>query len=179
MREARYIIVIYGMDYGLHHKGVFLILDEWGICHSDILNNTKSRKREMICTTRSFSLPCPALMHKHKQFYLHLWLKIKHFLSSLSVTNLQQNTTEISCDARLHRDSESEEAARWGGEVKRRKMGDGQGWYDTCSAKHDGAFPNITSLLVRLQLKRIKGAHCQHSRFVIVTIWSLYELLFF
>lgn len=31
MRETRYIIVIYGMDYGLHHKGVLLVLDEWEI----------------------------------------------------------------------------------------------------------------------------------------------------
>lgn len=33
MRETGDVVIIYGMDDGLHHKGVFLILDEWGIGH--------------------------------------------------------------------------------------------------------------------------------------------------
>lgn len=40
MRETRHIIVIYGMDDSLHHKGVFLVLDEREIWHSDIHKNT-------------------------------------------------------------------------------------------------------------------------------------------
>lgn len=39
MRQTGYIIVIYGMDYGLHHKGVFLVLDEREIWLSNILKN--------------------------------------------------------------------------------------------------------------------------------------------
>lgn len=39
MRQTGYIVVVYGMDYGLHHKGVFLVLDEWEIGLSNILKN--------------------------------------------------------------------------------------------------------------------------------------------
>lgn len=62
MRETRYIIVIYGMDYGLHHKGVFLVLNEWEIQHSDIFKNTYSGERQII--SKYFNLACRILIHE-------------------------------------------------------------------------------------------------------------------
>lgn len=172
MRETRYIIVIYGMDYGLHHKRVFLVLDEWEIWHSDFPKNTQSRERCIISITCSLSLPYPILIHEHRNSFICIYdSKYIHFFPFCLCNSLQQDSTEISCDALLHKDSKREKAVRWGGEVKGRKMADRQGWYGTCSAKRDGTFLSITSLLVKPQLKHIKGVHCQHGCFVMFTIW--------
>lgn len=176
MRQTGHVVVINGVNDGLHHKGVFLILEEWRLLPWDSSPFCCSQD-DLILWILFITCPLKSLFHlssciniqrsscgsKHTELFYSVCAKWP--------ADLHLDSSELSYDALLHRDVEET------GREVRREGGLGgqqarvmwglfiQAWHCSYIPPHHPPAGGATTESPLSAAKRLLGIFCQPSCF--------------